>query len=231
MEMQKYVGLIDAGLPQLPAVYPGGSILMMAGLPGSGKSSIVHSLAALVDCVVVSTDSVRQQMSHHPTYTLAAMSLVYEVCYAVIRRRLQQGQRVVFDASNYLSSRRQRLCNIAAETNTPVAVCYVQAAQEVVEARLRQRINGVRGQGDISQADWSVYVWMRDNHEPLRREHLVLDTTAKPAPVLAQGLCQYWQQIETRFITFSPAGKTLPSCWTEKTPVSDQEWKSNNSLI
>lgn len=216
MEMQNFVGLIDAGLPQLPAVYPGGSMLMMAGLPGSGKSSIVHSLASLIDCVVISTDSVRKQMSHHPSYTLAAMSLVYEVCYAVIRKRLQQGQRVVFDASNYLSARRERLCSIAAETSTPVAVCYVQAAQEVVEARLRQRISGVRGQGDNSEADWSVYIWMREKHEPLERDHLVLDTTAKSASALAEVLCHYWQQIESSAVTTLATGKSSTSCWQDR---------------
>lgn len=221
MEMQKYVGLIDAELPQLPAVHPGGSILMMVGLPGSGKSSIAHSLSTLTDCVVVSTDSVRQHLSQHPGYTLKAMSFVYEVCYAVIRRRLRQGQRVIFDASNYLSARREQLCDIAAETNTPVAICYVQAAQEVVEARLRQRINGVRGHGDVSEADWSVYIWMREKHEPLQREHLLLDTTCNTPSALAPKLYHYWQQVETQTLASLSLDEPRPPHWVDVTRFDD----------
>jgi predicted kinase len=135
-------------------------------------------------------------MSQHPSYTLNAMSLVYEISYAIIRKRLQQGQRVIFDASNYLSARRQRLFNIAAETGTPVAVCHVQAAQDVIETRLRQRANGVRGAGDVSEADWSVYRWMQERQEPLQREHLLVDTSSTPPAILAQNLYHYWSQIE-----------------------------------
>ncbi|MCA9995280.1 MAG: ATP-binding protein [Anaerolineales bacterium] len=221
MEVQEYVGAIDAGLPQLPAVRPGGSVLMMAGLPGSGKSSVAYSLCTLTECVVVSTDAVRQRMSKHPGYTLSAMSLVYEVCYAIIRRRLHQGQRVVFDASNYLAARRQRLCSIAAETNAPVAVCYVQASQEVVEARLRQRINGVRGQGDISEADWSVYMWMLAKQEPLQREHFLADTTSTPAAILAKALHHYWKQIETTASFTSGYADLQPTYWADSTHFDD----------
>lgn len=223
MEVQEYIGVIDAGLPQLPAVLPGGSVLMMVGLPGSGKSSVVHSLRTLTECIVVSTDAVRQQMSKHPGYTLNAMSLVYEVCYAIIRQRLRRGQRIIFDASNYLAARRQRLCNIAAETSTPVAVCYVQASQEVIEARLRQRTNGVRGQGDISEADWSVYMWMLAKQEPLQREHFLADTTSTPAAILAQAVYHYWKQIETNVSTSFTAGYAdlQPSCWADSTRFDD----------
>lgn len=169
---------------------------MMVGLPGSGKSSVVHSLCALTECAVVSTDGVRLRLSQQPSYTLHAMSMVYEICYAVIHKRLCQGQRVIFDASNYLAARRERLFNIATRSGAPVAVCYVQAAQDVIRARLQQRIQGMRGAGDVSEADWSVYLWMLEMQEPLQRQHLVIDTSSVPPQELARTLFEYWAQVE-----------------------------------
>lgn len=211
MRIQGVIASIDKSLPQLPAVRHGGSLLMMAGLPGSGKSSLVRQMCDFVDCIVVSTDSVRTQLSQRPSYTLSEMSLVYEVCYAVIANRLRQGQRVIFDASNYLSARRERLFALTRPFCTPVAVCYVQAAQDVIQLRLKQRSQNGRKNGNMSDADWSVYMWMLNKQEPLQREHLVLDTTVTPCQLLAQNLHQYWLQIET---STSSNGHLQPLCRT-----------------
>ncbi|MEM7115642.1 MAG: ATP-binding protein [Chloroflexota bacterium] len=195
--MQSIVASIDNSLPQFPAVRQGGSLLMMAGLPGSGKSSLVRQMCAVVDCIVISTDHVRAQLVKQPSYTLSEMALVYEICYELIAKRLKRGQRVIFDASNYLSARRERLFSVAQPYATPIAVCYVQAAQEVIQLRLQQRTRNGRKNGNMSDADWSVYMWMLNKQEPLKREHIVLDTTATPSELLAQNLHQYWLQIET----------------------------------
>lgn len=194
--LQRIVDEIDAQLPDSPAVRKGGSLLMMVGLPGTGKSSIVRSLMTYFPCIVVSTDSIRAKMRRQPTYTTAEMGLIYEVCYAIIEKRLEQGQRVVFDASNYLESRRQYVANLAKSCGAPVAICYVQASQETIGHRLSQRISGKRQTGDLSDADWAVYKWMVEAQEPIVGEHLILDTTATPAEELAERLYNYWSKIE-----------------------------------
>lgn len=165
---------------------------MMVGLPGTGKSSIVESVRRLVTPVVVSTDNVRQQLRHQPTYTAAEMMLVYEVSYSLIEARLNRGQRVVFDASNYLAARREYVTELATRCGAPVAVCYVQASQEVIQRRLLQRDSENRRKGDLSDAGWAVYKWMVETQEPVAGPHLILDTTASRAGELANRLYQYW---------------------------------------
>ncbi len=186
--LQRIVDQIDAQLPESPAVRKGGSLLMMVGLPGTGKSSIVRSLMTYFPSVVVSTDNIRAKMRRQPSYTASEMGLIYEVCYAIIEKRLCLGQRVVFDASNYLESRREYVANLA--------TCYVQASQETRGHRLAQRISGKRQTGDLSDADWAVYKWMVEAQEPIVGEHLILDTTATPAEELAKRLYNYWSKIE-----------------------------------
>lgn len=196
MYLHSIVSDIDDYLPSTPFVREGGSLLMMVGLPGTGKSSVVENLQQKLACVVVSTDNIRLLMRNKPTYTAAEMMLVYEVCYSIIEARLKAGQRVIFDASNYLAARREHLKKLAQRIGAPVAVCYVQAGQEVIRERLQQRNNGRRRETDLSDADWSVYKWMVEAQEPVVGEHLILDTTMTPPNQLAAQLYEYWLNCE-----------------------------------
>lgn len=194
--LQRIVDELDEQLPDAPFVREGGSLLMMVGLPGTGKSSIVRGLIDSLPHIVVSTDAIRAKMRNQPTYTAKEMMLVYEVCYAIIEKRLGLGQRVVFDASNYLKARREYVSNLAKSCGAPVATCYVQASQETIGQRLARRISGKKETGDLSDADISVYKWMVEAQEPIAGEHLILDTTSTPATELAKKLHDYWFRIE-----------------------------------
>ena len=198
MSLQKYVVEIDEEIPQAPKAHAGSSLLMMVGLPGSGKSSIVDRLRDRFPFVVISTDGIRAHLRRNPVYTAEEMALVYDICYAVIRKRLQRGQRVVFDASNYLAARRKRVITLAEGCGAPVAICVVQAAQDTIRERLLQRMSGNRHENDQSDADWSVYKWMVEAQEPVTEPHIVLDTTATPPVELADTLYEYWLQVEDR---------------------------------
>lgn len=187
---------LDYLLPESPAWNINGSLLLMAGLPGSGKSSIVLAMSQLLPFCVVSTDWVRAQLRDRPIYTAAEQELVYTISYGLIARRLARGQRVVFDASNYKAARREYVTELARRNGAPVAIALVQAAQQVIRQRLLQRMSRERQDGDLSDADWSVYKWMVETQEPIVEPHLVLDTTDTPVEVLAQRLYHYWVQVE-----------------------------------
>lgn len=197
MYLHRIVSDIDDYLPDAPHVREGGSLGIMVGLPGTGKSSIVESLQKHMPCAVISTDNVRLQMRNQPTYTAAEMMLVYEVCYSIIEFRLKRGQRVIFDASNYLAARREHVAKIAERCGAPVTICYVQASQAAIRQRLLQRNSGQRRATDLSDADWSVYKWMVEAQEPVVGDHLILDTTSTPPHILADKLFNYWLTCES----------------------------------
>lgn len=198
MYLHSIVSDIDDVLPQSPFARENGSLLMMVGLPGVGKSSIVEKLLPRLPALVVSTDNIRVLMRDQPTYTAAERMLVYEVCYAIIESRLRKGQRVIFDGSNYQAARRAHLRQIAQRVGAPLAICYVQASQEVIWERLQKRNSGERRTGDLSDADWSVYKWMVEAQEPIVSEHLILDTTAVLPDELANRLYDYWLNEEAK---------------------------------
>lgn len=197
MHLKALVDELDATLPESPCARPGGSLLMMVGLPGVGKTSIVTALQRHLPCLLVATDDVRARVRQSPRYTVAEVKQIYEVCYALIERRLQRGQRVVFDGSNHLAARRDYLVNLAQRNGAPVAICVVQAAQAEIQKRLLARHHRGASAYDKSDADWAVYQWMVEAQEPVAGEHLILDTTTTTPEDLAQKLYSYWLHIET----------------------------------
>lgn len=198
MDAQQAVHDVDGALLDTPFARPGGSLLVMVGLPGTGKSLIVESLIKLMPAAVISTDFVRRYMRNNPTYTAAEMMFVYQVCHLVIELRLSRGQRVIFDGTNHAAARRQQLFDIARKQNSPLAVCQVQASEAVIRERLLSRKSGNRRDTDMSDAGWSVYQWMVAAQEPIVHEHLILDTTSTPPELLAEKLANYWADIEEK---------------------------------
>lgn len=192
---------VDSIMPDTPFARTGGSLLVMAGLPGTGKSLIVEHLIKMTPAAVIGTDRVRRYMRQTPTYTAAEMMFVYEVCHMVIELRLSRGQRVIFDGTNYMAARRQQLFNIAAKNGSGLAVCQVQASEEVIRQRLLTRKSGGRRLGDMSDAGWSVYKWMVAAQEPIVHDHLILDTTTNPSEQLAIKLNDYWLSVEQESMT------------------------------
>ncbi len=196
MNVATLVEVVDARLPKTPFVRPGGSLLIMVGLPGTGKSSLVEEIQRTLPCVVITTDEVRRFLPEKPTYTPAETVFIYDVGHALTGLRLQRGERVVFDGTNYVASQRQKLYNLAERYQSTLAICHVQVAKDVARQRLEKRIVGQRRETDMSEADWAVYQWMVEAQEPVERPHLVLDTTETPVQVLAWQLKEYWLACE-----------------------------------
>lgn len=199
MDAHRIICDVDRSLPAAPFARQKGSLLIMVGLPGTGKSVVVEKLNDILPCVTVSTDRVRLFMRRYPTYTAAEMMFVYEVCQRVIEQRMMRGQRVVFDGTNYLAARREQMLNLAQRRGATAAICHVQAPQEVIRQRLLQRGGDERREGDLSDADWAVYQWMVAAQEPITGPHLTIDTSSAPPEELAQQLRTYWLSCETTF--------------------------------
>jgi predicted kinase len=80
-----------------------------------------------------------------------------------------------------------------------VSIGHVQASEAAIRQRLVARNSGKRREGDLSDADWSVYQWMVHAQEPIERPHRVLDTTNTLPDVLALQLRDYWFKREREY--------------------------------
>ncbi len=161
---------------QLPPQPAGPAVLVvLAGLPGTGKSHLAAAVAAQRAVVIIRTDTVRKALAPQPTYSPVESGRVYRTCHAVLRILLTKGYPTLFDATNLTAPGRRTLRCIARATGVPYFLVWVEAAPALVRERLLRRGRGMSAYD--SDADWSVYRAMQATVERPQRTDLVVAST------------------------------------------------------
>jgi hypothetical protein len=138
-------------------------LVLVAGLPGTGKSTLARGLAAAAGFEVVTSDAVRKELAGFtPTeraaaefgeglYTTEWNERTYAECVRRVTQLLFEGRRVIVDASFREEARRREFLDTARAWGVPGLLLLCTVDPEVVRDRLRKR------KGDVSDADWEIY--------------------------------------------------------------------------
>jgi uncharacterized protein len=141
-------------------------LLLVAGLPGSGKSALARGLAERAGFSVIRSDVVRKELAGLSTssdtpgvygaglYTPAWTERTYEECVRRAEQLLFEGKRVLVDATFRDESKRRQFLAVALRCGVPALMLVCRAEAETIRKRLGER------RGDASDADWSVYLKM-----------------------------------------------------------------------
>ncbi len=151
-------------------------LVMLSGLPGTGKSHFARRLAGCLPLVVVGSDRVRKTLVSKPEYTPEEHLRVFSACHLVIEEMLRQGRTVVFDATNLTEGFRQPLLDLARRQGVPTQIILFTAPLKVIRRRLQNRTAGI-GTDGVSDADWSVFCRLRTGQEPIADAHWVVDSS------------------------------------------------------
>lgn len=175
--------------------YPGpvtedAHLLVLSGLPGTGKSHFARELVKRVPLVVLGSDRCRKALLARPQYTREEHVRVFAACHRLIQELLTEGYSLVFDATNLTERSRQPLYEIAGRTKATLVVVWFTAPPDLVRRRLAERSAGLNDDG-YSDADWEIYCRLRPGEEAVRTPHMLVDSSTDmthPLEVLAQRL-------------------------------------------
>jgi predicted kinase len=162
------------------------ALILLSGLPGTGKSYLAAAIAARHAVVIVRSDEVRKALFEHPTYAAEESGVVYRTCHGLLSVLLAQGKTVIFDATNLARGSRKVARRVAGEGGAPTLTLLTVAAPEVVAERLRRRAAGEL-EGFSSDADWQVYQYMAGTLEAAQHEAsegVIVDTAQDITPAL-----------------------------------------------
>lgn len=148
----------EIGLPERPNGRP--ALVMLMGLPGTGKTHCARLLAARLVAAHVATDHLRSRLFIAPSYAHEENHAVFSLAAALVEQLLAEGHVVVLDATNLIADHRAPMENVASRHGVTLLRVLVVADDAEVRARLAVRAVA-RADGDHSDADLGVYERMR----------------------------------------------------------------------
>jgi aminoglycoside phosphotransferase family enzyme/predicted kinase len=188
--------LLALGELEVPSRRPG--LVLVTGLPGTGKSMLSHGLATQAGFELIRSDVVRKELAEAIGTTIPQVGFEQGIyspewsdrTYAECLRRAQsllfEGKRVLVDANFRDDGRRQAFLQAAVEWGVRGAMLLCEASPENVRARLQKR------RQDVSDATWEIYQkaaekWQAPGPEMKRNLH-VINANTGPAEMASQAL-------------------------------------------
>ena len=149
--------------------------MIVCGLPGVGKTTIAKHLAPLINAVVLSTDKIRKELIPNPTYKKQEKKLIYNVLLIIAKYLHQAGINCILDATFNTENSRKELRKKLGLSQEQICIVECICPEDIVISRLNNR------KKDYSDADISIYKKMKRIYEPIKGEHIILDTNQQPS--------------------------------------------------
>ncbi len=183
------VSRIEASLEPLPLPQPRPALVVVSGLPGSGKSHFTRQLCQRFPLARLESDALRKALFGKPTYSPEESARLFAACHQVLDRLLARGIPAVLDATNLREIHRRPLYRIAEKNRAKLILVNLEAPAALVHKRLADRRRGLNP-WDHSDAGPEVYQRMREQAEPLPQPHIRVDTSRDIEPALEAVLRQ-----------------------------------------
>lgn len=160
-------------------------IVIVFGLPGSGKSFFASRLAKMIDADYVNSDRIRKEMFKCRTYSKQEKAAVYNAMLQKMRDAVDQRKNLVLDATFHKNETRQLfLQEIKGKDN--IYFIEVWTAENIARERLKES-------RPYSEADYEVYKLIRQHWETLNEPHLMLESTNENIAIMLQKAAEYLQ--------------------------------------
>ena len=174
-------------------------LILIGGLPGTGKSTLARGLAENTDVEIIRSDVIRKELAGVPVaqkaagcYTAEWTERTYAECVRRARDAMLDGRRVVVDASFADEGRREQFLELAQRLGVPAGLFICRLDPDSARNRLQAR------QGDASDAGWEVYEEMAASWERMSEstERLATEIDTTNCKSALQAVTQSLAQME-----------------------------------
>lgn len=155
-------------------------LILICGLPGSGKSSISKLLSKRLSAIHINSDVVRKRLFPKPDYSEEEKRKVYLQMAAEAEKALKEGKNVILDATFYKNEYRKMMVEAAMRAGPDAYLILCEVGKKETEKRMKNR------KGGPSDADFEVYLKLKETFEPIEGEFLKIDSSMPRKELLKQ---------------------------------------------
>lgn len=139
-------------------------LILVMGLPGTGKSYFARHLAEKIGAAYFNTDIIRDKLGLRGQYDAASKQKVYDRLYREAGQKLTEGKTVIVDGTFHRKEGREDLKQIAHENKALLKIFVITAEEEIIRERTAK-------QRKYSEADFEVYKKVKEQFEPVEEDH------------------------------------------------------------
>src|SRR5271155_809369 len=151
-------------------------LIVLSGLPGSGKSTVAEGTSRTLRIAIFSVDPIEAAMWRGGLAKAQTGIAAYEVAITLADEHLRLGHSVIVDAVNPIDAPRAAWRNLAARHRADLKIIECICADETVHRqRIEARVRGIAGMPEIT---WARVLERRAEYEAWADPRLVLDTSA-----------------------------------------------------
>ena len=166
-------------------------IVLMAGLPGTGKSALAAALAERLSGTILSKDAIRHALfaPRDVEYSTEQDDFVMEIMLQAAERILQRDpHRYIFLDGRTFSRRYQleRVIACASRWNQPWRILECVCSAETARTRLQEEANA--GAHPAGNRSFALYLEIKQRFEPIVQPKTVIDTDQPLVECVARSL-------------------------------------------
>jgi predicted kinase len=144
-------------------------IVIVFGLPASGKSYFASRLAKKINAGYINSDRLRMEIFRVRTYSEEEKAAVYNAMLLKMKEAIAENTDFVLDATLHKNETRKLFAN-EIEGRGSIIFIEVKASENISRERLKDKRS-------YSEADFKVYKFIQQQWEPMTESHLVLEST------------------------------------------------------
>lgn len=169
------------------------TLILMAGLTGTGKSVRAKRIADYIGADIIVTDILRKEILNiAPTerrheefgkgiYSEEITGKTYERAHKRAAEKLRSGKSVLIDASYKSRMDRQQAMEAASSSGADFFIIECVCPEDIVRKRLDLRLSDT---GEASDGRWEIYLAQKKTFDEITeipaRLHIILDTSQTP---------------------------------------------------
>jgi len=144
-------------------------VILVMGLPGSGKSIFASKLAEFLHADYINSDRLRMNQLSNRTYSEEEKERIYDDMLIRMEDSVNRYRHVVLDATFNLNRIREKFIKKASKTEA-LAIIEINAAEAVIKKRISHK-------REFSEANFDIYQKIKRAWEPIPQRHLTLEST------------------------------------------------------